>query len=249
MERIFTPFVAPWLRPVDTLGAIQAGSHAGLQLRSQDQQAEAQAIAQQLAQQRALASQQEAADRLRYSYDALAATQEQRRRAEALKREEDAASRMLHKSDFDSLQTYRMKRLENDAAKIAAQRATPNGQRIMHVGDELWTVDPTSNSAVKTPGFVANPKAPNVSHVPLDPNPGFGKVSPTITLPATDPRLNVIAGTNNWGNLVGTNFNKVNLLDKPSDSIPKVTNQSEYDALPKGSKYIAPDGSVLTKKK
>jgi len=151
------PFVAPWLRPVDTLGAIQAGSHAGLQLRSQDQQAEAQAIAQQLAQQRALASEQEAADRLRYHYDALAATQEQRRRAEALKREEDAASRTLRKSDADSLQAYRMKRLENDALGLAERKSMRPEVRILPTG-EMVQINPDASFKTVRPPTVPSEK-------------------------------------------------------------------------------------------
>ncbi len=112
--------IAPWIlnAPFDALDAIRAGTSAGLQLRSQDQHAAAQAVAQQLAQQRAQASDQDAAARLRYNYDALAATQEERKRKEALLRDPESPANRLRASHDDLLKRHYDRLDANDAEKL-----------------------------------------------------------------------------------------------------------------------------------
>ncbi len=112
--------IAPWITqaPFDPLEAIRAGTSAGLQLRSQDQQAAAQAIAQQLAQQRAQAFDQDAAARLRYNYDALAATQEERKRKEALLRDPESPVNRLRASHDDLLKRHYDRLDTNDAERL-----------------------------------------------------------------------------------------------------------------------------------
>lgn len=88
--------IAPWLKPTDTLAAIEGGARAGLSARQADQADAAREIAA-----------NEAAQRLRLSYDSLAQAREQQLRQDSRLRDVAKASNALRAQRAESLDEYR----------------------------------------------------------------------------------------------------------------------------------------------
>lgn len=81
--------IAPWIVPPNFLGAMEAGTAAGQRERAQG------------------ASEREAADRLRYAYDSLAAKEQQSSELAAQKHELARAAMELRAQQMQGLQDYR----------------------------------------------------------------------------------------------------------------------------------------------
>lgn len=192
--------LAPWLRGTDILGALQAGSHVGLSARAADQRDAEMQMQAELAAQREQQNAQEAAARLRYSYDALEQARQNSVRDDDFRKEDRDAARLLKRQEDDALAIYRTGMLKNQEDRNTYLKGKPTELKTYHVGDHLVQVD--SVGGVKT--LFSNMQAekiPTVSGVPLDPlDPSLGKISAL----ANNPILNRLMGTN--ANTLGTNY-------------------------------------------
>src|SRR4051812_21601426 len=117
--------VAPWLRGTDVLGSMQAGGHLGLSARQADQRDAEMAMQAELAAQREQQQAQEAAARLRYSYDALGQARDLALRDDAAKEEALKAARALKAGEDDALAKYREGTLRNQADRTAYLKGKP----------------------------------------------------------------------------------------------------------------------------
>ena len=146
------PFVAPWLKPTDVLGAIEGGASAGLRAR---QIGDSEAAQQ--------SEQQSAAARLKYSYDSLAASTAAEKRQEALKAQAIQASAALKKSQMDLMNQYRLgqqqiaKQHEQDQmdARTAAQKLTAKKEQDTILTKGLPTEDAASVMQASDPAIAA----------------------------------------------------------------------------------------------
>jgi hypothetical protein len=122
--------IAPWLRGADVIGASDAGGRLGLAARSAvDQQLE-NAQRNQLANNEQRIQSGDAANRLRLSYDSLAASQNSDKAALAARMKQTDAANKLRAAQMDYLSEYRknvasiqqQKVMDAEASKTAAQK-------------------------------------------------------------------------------------------------------------------------------
>ncbi len=161
--------IAPWTVAPDFLGAMRAGTSAGLEMRQQNMQ------------------ESQAADRLRLAYDQLASEEQQRAQESQNKLELAHASLALKGEQMDALNNYRQGLLQNQEQRMtdlasyrekeiaAKQAAAEMARRNIHFGPngEVLKYNPEDGSVqqIRPP----NPAKDNVTgEFPVDPANPFG---------------------------------------------------------------------------
>lgn len=119
--------IAPWLRPTDVLGAIEGGARAGLAARSEaNRSSESDA--------NRAASQQDAAARLKLSYDSLAQQADEAKRRDAAQQASNQAAMALRQQQADALAQYRSQQQQFEQAKVTAAQKLQQDQQADTVG-------------------------------------------------------------------------------------------------------------------
>lgn len=200
--------VPNWVRPTDALGAIQAGSQAGLAVRAANQRDAEMAQRAQLAMLEEQRRQEQAAEQLRYHYDALAQAQALAQADDEMKREafeenkkQNAADILIKQNNSDALAKYREGVLRNQEARN--KEADARLRRPYHdTGHGFYQYDPASNAIKPLMEFPEKKSAIPRLSLPLDPDvPEAGRLSAL----ANDPLINRIFGTNSPPG-TGTNY-------------------------------------------
>jgi hypothetical protein len=121
--------IPPWLRPTDTLGAIQAGAQAGLAIR------------------RANDEESQAGDRLRLAYDQLASSERRQSEEAKSKMQLAQASLALRSQQMDAMQSYRAGQLQakteadnirrENMARLASQFQEREGRMSDQFGQRM----------------------------------------------------------------------------------------------------------------
>ena len=135
-------YVLPWLRGVDTLGAIEGGARLGASLRGQDQQAmsDARRLAFQqkeaedrtaLEQNQQAMSANNAGNQLKLGYDSLAQRQAEEQAQLAARMQQAEAANKLRQSQQDYLSEYRNAQTANQNQRIQDNEAKATAAQIL----------------------------------------------------------------------------------------------------------------------
>lgn len=221
-----SPIIAPWLRPTDVLGSISAGTNAGVAIRAAIERERAARAEEEMQAERMAQAEQSAAEKLRYDYQQLGLETALKERDRTDRLEAAKAVNALNRDKFGldvkqlgETEKYHAGVLENqkERAKESAAAALlkSNKPTPFHIGDAIVEYDPTTRAAKDIYG---NSKVPNVSGIPLTEDPQ----GPKISLPANNPLLNKLLGTN--ATSLGTNWVKppqASAAPSPVETEPK----------------------------
>ena len=177
--------LAPWNTPPNFLGAIEAGSQAGLAARRED------------------VAQGQAADRLRLAYDQLASEEAQRNEAMQARMQAQTAANMLRSRNIDMLTQWHQAQTDRQSAADAAlkdyrtqnlaQKLSMASRPTVHFGTEgeVMQRDPSTGELTEVKPPRAKPAKQPTVRVPVDPaDPEKGTITGTMDDPEIAKRLN-----------------------------------------------------------